>query len=166
MNYEQRYKKVNLFFDKYPTLLNIFYKLYKYLPLIIAEVYAVLVVYTFFFKNWECTIKVVLVPLVTFISVSVLRKVIDSKRPYVKYNITPLIKKDKQSESFPSRHTVSATIIAMSCLYINVWLGIVMLIASCIMAIMRVLAGVHFAKDVIAALIFGIVFGIIVFWIF
>ena len=41
-----------------------------------------------------------------------------------------------------------------------------MLIASCIMAIMRVLAGVHFAKDVIAALIFGIVFGIIGFWIF
>ena len=74
MNYEQRYKKVNLFFYKYPTLLNIFYKLYKYLPLIIAGVYAVLVVYTFFFKNWECTIKVVLVPLVTFISVSVLNR--------------------------------------------------------------------------------------------
>lgn len=165
MNYGQRYEKINIFFEKHPALLKAFYKLYKYLPLLIAGVYAVLIVYTFFFKEMECFIKVVGVPLVTFIAVSVLRKLIDSKRPYVKYNIKPLIIKDKQSESFPSRHTVSVTIIAMSCLYINMWLGIIMLIVSIVMAIMRVVAGVHFVKDVVGGLIFGVAFGVIGFWI-
>ena len=53
----------------------------------------------------------------------------------------------------------------MSCLYINTGLGIVMLVISVLMAAMRVIAGVHFAKDVIAALIIAIVCGIVGFFI-
>lgn len=56
--------------------------------------------------------KLILTPLTSFIVVSFFRKCIDAKRPYVKYNITPLVKKEKKGESMPSRHVFSITIIA------------------------------------------------------
>lgn len=163
-NYKYRYDKVNIFFKKHPVMLKIFFFLYKCMPPMIATVYILLLIYSFLFRNIIVFIRVTGVPLVTFITVSILRKIVNSSRPYVLYDITPLIKKDKVGESFPSRHTVSVTIIAMSCLYINIWLGVIMLIISVLMAGMRVIAGVHFLKDVIVALAFGIICGIIGFW--
>lgn len=164
-DYKYRYDKVGVFFNNHPTLLKMFYFLYKCLPMVIALIYFILLVYTLLFIGFMAFIRISAVPAVTFISVSVIRKIINSSRPYVLYDISPLIKKDKQGESFPSRHTVSAAIIAMSCLYINTGLGIIMLVISVIMAAMRVIAGVHFVKDVIAALIIAIVCGIVGFFI-
>lgn len=164
-DYKYRYDKVGIFFKKHPVVLKIFFFLYKCLPPAIALIYLFLLIYSFLFMDFLVFIRISAVPAVTFICVTILRKVINSSRPYTLYDIKPLIKKDKQGESFPSRHTVSVTIIAMSCLYINTGLGIVMLVISVLMAAMRVIAGVHFAKDVIAALIIAIVCGIVVFFI-
>lgn len=104
--------------------------------------------------------RIILVPLTGFVAVSLIRKLFNIKRPYVRYNIEPLINKEKKGESFPSRHTFSIGIIAMVCMYTNVWLGIAMLLLSVILALSRVLAGVHYIKDVVAALVLAVIWGV------
>lgn len=61
-----------------------------------------------------------------------------------------LLRKIKKGESMPSRHVFSITIIAMCWLYIYQPIGIVLLILTIILAAVRVIAGVHFIRDVIA----------------
>ena len=111
------------------------------------------------------TSKLILTPLTSFILVSVIRKCIDAKRPYEKYNIKPLFIKETKGESMPSRHVFSITIIAMCWLYVSVPVGIIMLMLVAIMAASRVLAGVHFVRDVVAGFAVGIICGIAGLWI-
>ena len=111
------------------------------------------------------TSKLILTPFTSFILVSVIRKCIDAKRPYEKYNIKPLFVKDTKGDSMPSRHVFSITIIAMCWLYVSVPVGIIMLMLVAIMAASRVLAGVHFVRDVVAGFAVGIICGIAGLWI-
>ena len=108
--------------------------------------------------------KLILTPFTSFILVSVIRKCIDAKRPYEKYNIKPLFVKNTKGESMPSRHVFSITIIAMCWLYVSVPVGVIMLILVVIMAASRVLAGVHFIRDVVAGFAVGIICGIAGLW--
>ena len=73
------------------------------------------------------------------------------------------INKDKTGESFPSRHTLSAFLITMTGFYVYFPVGIVLAVMSLIIAITRVVSGVHFTKDVIAGAVIGILSGIIYF---
>ena len=59
----------------------------------------------------------------------------------------------------PSRHTVSAVVIAMTFLYVNVPLGIIALIAAFLIILSRLQAGAHFLRDVIVGLMIGMCAG-------
>ena len=76
------------------------------------------------------------------------------ERPYEIYNYEPLLS-HKSGQSFPSRHTLSAVIIALVCYDIHMILGIVMLVLACIIALSRIIAGLHHISDVIVAIIFA-----------
>ena len=75
----------------------------------------------------------------------------------------PLIKKDSLGKSFPSRHVFSATTIAMFTLLLNPWLGGTMLFLAAILAILRVLGGVHYPSDVLAGYVIGILVGLLLY---
>ena len=77
--------------------------------------------------------------------------------------IQPLIKKDSLGKSFPSRHVFSATTIAMFTLLLNPWLGGTMLFLAAILAILRVLGGVHYPSDVLAGYVIGILVGLLLY---
>lgn len=143
---------------------HIFIILYRLLPCIVFAVYGLMIIYLFVNKDMRLC-KVIEVPLVVFLGVSVIRKYLDAPRPYEVTGMPPLIKKDKKGQSFPSRHVVSAVIISMAGLYLNVWLGIILLIISFLIAIVRVTAGVHFVRDVAAGFVISIITGIIGFFI-
>ena len=146
-------------------ILNI---LYKGLPTVTMVEYAVLVIFEIFQGKgkMEEIIRVIIVPLITFGICTAARKVVNEKRPYEAMNITPLIKKDKKGQSFPSRHVLSATIIAMASMYVNVRLGIIMMLISVAIAVIRPVAGVHYIRDVIGGLVIGIVCGVMGFYVF
>ena len=74
-----------------------------------------------------------------------------------------LIKKDSLGKSFPSRHVFSATTIAMFTLLLNPWLGGTMLFLAAILAILRVLGGVHYPSDVLAGYVIGILVGLLLY---
>ena len=88
---------------------------------------------------------------------SKLREKINAKRPYELYGFKPLIKKDTNGLSFPSRHVFSIFVIGGSIWVINKILGTIILIMGLFLAIIRVIMGVHFPKDVIAGAVIGCV---------
>ena len=98
--------------------------------------------------------------------ISVIRLAINAKRPYEVYDYTPAVNKNTLGKSFPSRHTVSAFIIAMGFLYINTTLGIIMLCLATAIGLTRILSGVHFVRDVIGGAAIGVIIGILGFFIF
>lgn len=101
----------------------------------------------------------VLSPAMGFALVSWLRKRINAARPYEKHAIEALIRKDTIGQSFPSKHVYSSFAIAMCWLSYSFTLGIVFLTLATLIALIRVVGGVHFPKDVIAGALIGITFG-------
>lgn len=104
-------------------------------------------------------VRVFLVPAVTFAVVTVFRKVCNAKRPYEIWDAPPLIPKDTKGNSFPSRHVFSIYIIAMAAGYVCVPLAIMLAVAGVFLAAARVIARVHFVKDVVAGAVVAIVLG-------
>lgn len=162
---EERYDKISSWFRENENRMKILNILYKGLPLVTMAEYAILVLFVIFQGKTEDIIRVIVVPLITFVICTVARKIVNEKRPYEAMDIIPLIKKDKKGQSFPSRHVLSATIIAMTSMYVNVLLGITMMLVSIAIAIVRPVAGVHYIRDVIGGLIIGIVCGLIGFYV-
>ena len=114
----------------------------------------------------EVFLRFMLIPLCTLITVTALRAIINAPRPYEKYDYTPAVPKNTKGKSFPSRHTVSAFIIAMAFLYIDVKLGVIMLAVASVIGVVRVLAGVHFIRDVVSGAAVGVLVGVLGFFIF
>ena len=162
---EKNYNKIYNWFNADEKRLKIFKTIYKILPYLVVLGYIAVIISELVTGEKEGILKVLLVPAVTFLLCTVMRKLINKKRPYEILNITPIIKKDKKGQSFPSRHMLSASVIAVSALYVNNIFGAIMLILSIIVGIVRPIAGVHFVKDVIAGFTMGIICGMIGFYI-
>ncbi|MDO5403234.1 MAG: phosphatase PAP2 family protein [Eubacteriales bacterium] len=158
------YNSIEKWFNSHTRALKLLLFLYNYMSWAIAAAYAFLIAYCISCKDIFSTVKVITVPLTAFIVVTVLRYCIDCKRPYTKYPLNPLVIKEKTGESMPSRHMLSITIIAMVWLYIYMPVGIVLWILSVIMGIVRVLAGVHFPRDIIVAALISVIFGYTGLW--
>lgn len=105
--------------------------------------------------------KVLIIPGITFVLLSLVRKYINASRPYEVFDIVPIINKDTKGSSFPSRHVFSAFIIAMTLYYVSMPIGVFLMLLGSILAIVRVVGGVHFPRDVIVGAIIGILSGII-----
>ena len=104
-------------------------------------------------------VKVTVVPAVFFVLLSVVRRGVNRPRPYETWNLNPLITKDTSGKSMPSRHVFSAAIIAMA--FLSVWkpMGIFFLIWSFLLAVVRVLGGVHYPSDVLCGFLIGVLAG-------
>lgn len=137
----------------------------KVVPIIIANIYIIVCVLVLM-VNPVLLVRIIGVPLCAFVLVTILRKVINKKRPYEVYDFHPIRydNKIKHGQSFPSRHCVSATVIAIACLAFVPWLGCVLLVLAVIVAISRVIAGLHFVIDVACGMLLGAIIGIIGFW--
>lgn len=135
--------------------------------LVMYLAYPVLLAYWMFQKD-EKFFRVLFVPAISFLLLSFIRKKINRKRPYEIFGMPPVIKKDTKGNSFPSRHVFSATIIAMTFLLMSPWqwIGSIFLVVSVLLAIVRVISGVHFISDVAAGMLFAIVTGILGYVIF
>lgn len=109
-------------------------------------------------------LRVLLTPAISFVIVSVFRNYINAPRPYEVSNDVPIIKKETKGKSFPSRHVFSVFVIATTLFYIFKPLGIILMLAGILLAILRVVGGVHFPRDVIAGAIIGILSGVLGFY--
>lgn len=108
-------------------------------------------------------LPLVLVPGISFVVLSMIRRGINEKRPYEDWPIEPLIPKNKKGSSMPSRHVFSAAVIAMCGLRVNAVIGVIGLVLTAIVAVIRVLGGVHYPKDVAVGYLVGVAAGMLLF---
>ena len=110
-------------------------------------------------------IRLVAFTLIPFLVVSLMRCFIDCKRPYEVFDIPellPLKEEGKAGRSFPSRHVFSAFLIGTTWFLYSPWIAATVLCLGVMIALERVLLGIHFIKDVITGATTGILSGIIV----
>lgn len=164
---QEQYQFLSEFFTATKSRSNTMKALHDVLPVIMMIFYPLQLLRLFLDYGFssEIFLKFTLVPLFVLIAVTVLRKIIDAKRPYEVYDYTPVISKQTKGKSFPSRHTASAFIIAMAFMYIDTKLGVIMLILASVIGATRVLCGVHFVRDVIGGALISIITGILCFFV-
>ncbi len=108
--------------------------------------------------------RAILVPAVVFLFGTLLRAKLDRPRPYEQPGFTPLVEKETSGHSFPSRHALSAAVLAADWLYFYPPVGVGMLLIALAICVLRVLAGVHFIRDVVAGAVLGFVLGYAGMW--
>lgn len=123
----------------------------KYIPYVTAIGYLFTIIYLLVSKDSRIIFSIIR-PIGVFLVVTIFRKLINRPRPYDSLAIQPLFK-HKKGESFPSRHTASAFIIALVCFSINPITGTFLLFIALLVAITRIIAGVHYPSDVLAAIV-------------
>lgn len=168
--YEQRYAALSAPFRTHPKRIRLLTHADKVLTTSFYILYPLLIILLFAEGAQKGSplpfnsqlIPYLVVPACGFAVVSVMRKAINAPRPYEASNIDSLIKKDTQGESFPSKHVFSSFTIAVCWLQYFAPLGVVMLLLACLIAVVRVVGGVHYPKDVIAGAAIGILCGSII----
>lgn len=106
-------------------------------------------------------LQAVAVPAVSFVVVTVFRKIVNEPRPYEKYDLPPVIDKDTRGKSFPSRHVFSVFVIAVTVFVRNPVAGCILAVIGVMIAVIRVIGGVHTVWDVAAGAAVGILSGVI-----
>ena len=163
-NYQEWYRNISSRLTSHPTLLFLLRSFNRLMTVAMPLVYLTLLVTTYLQLGLGKQVVVyLLVPATGFVILSLFRKKINHPRPYETWDICPLLEKDSSGQSMPSRHVFSATIISMA--YFHAWtlIGMILLICSGVLALVRVLCGVHYPKDVLVGYVCGLLWGFLFF---
>ena len=101
----------------------------------------------------------IIVPAAAFLVGTLVRRVIDRPPPYTALGCA--LFEDKPGQSMPSRHCFSAAAIAGAAWFVLRPLGIVLAVLGVLIAVCRVVTGVHYISDVLAGLAFGAAFAVL-----
>ena len=163
--YRKWYERTVRFFKENKTANTLLFIAYKVLPYLLFIAYPLLLLIEFFKMGFGIEwLKLVLIPLGTLILATVLRKIINAERPYEKYETESVFGKKTEGNSMPSRHTVSAVVIAMAFMYVDPIHGIIVMAVSFLIVMSRVLSGAHYLRDVLVGIIIGLAAGQL-FWV-
>lgn len=162
--YQEWYDHMAANIKNKPFLLSLLRSFNRFMTVVMPMIYLTLLATTYLQQGLGKQVLIyVFVPASGFVILSFLRKKINSPRPYEEWDIKPLLDRDSPGQSMPSRHVFSATIISMACLHASLPIGLVCLIFSALLGLVRVLGGVHYPKDVVVGYICGLVWGVIFF---
>ena len=163
-NYQEWYDHIATSIENKPFLLRLLRFFNRFMTVVMPIVYLALLATTYFQEGLgKQVLNYVFVPATGFVILSLLRKKINAPRPYEEWAIKPLLDRDSPGQSMPSRHVFSATIISMACLHASLSVGVILLVFSAFLGLVRVLGGVHYPKDVVVGYICGLVWGVIFF---
>ena len=163
-NYQEWYDHIAGNIENRPFLLSLLRTFNRFMTVVMPIVYLTLLTTIYFREGFGKQVGIYLfIPASGFVILSLLRKKINAPRPYEVWEIIPLLDRDSPGQSMPSRHVFSATIISMACLHASLSVGVILLVLSAFLGLVRVSGGVHYLKDVVVGYIFGLVCGVIFF---
>ena len=163
-NYQEWYDYVAGNLENKPFLLSLLRAFNRFMTVVMPIVYLTLLATIYFREGFGKQVLIyVFIPASGFVILSLLRKKINAPRPYEEWDIKPLLDRDSPGQSMPSRHVFSASIISMACFHASLSLGIILLVLSAFLSLVRVLGGVHYPKDVVVAYICALAWGMIFF---
>lgn len=134
----------------------------KILPQLVMLLYFIFLFLLIQTKN-SFLVQSIVVPFITLVIITIIRKMVNRKRPFEVFPIVSAISHNK-GNSFPSRHTASAFIIAVTILHYHLLWGIFFLVIAFIIGISRVMLGLHFPLDVLAGAVISLIIGYFVFF--
>ena len=108
--------------------------------------------------------RAVFVPAFVFLGGTLLRARLNFPRPYEQPGFTPLVPKETHGKSFPSRHALSAAVLAAVWCYFYPAAGACMVVVALLICALRVLAGAHYVRDVAAGALLGFALGAAGMW--
>lgn len=163
-NYQEWYDHIAGNIENKPFLLSLLRTFNRFMTIVMPMIYLTLLAITYLQQGLGKQVGIYLfIPASGFVILSFLRKKINAPRPYEVWEIVPLLDRDSPGQSMPSRHVFSATIISMACLHASLSVGVILLVFSALLGLVRVLGRVHFPKDVVIGYICGLVWGVIFF---
>ena len=163
-NYQEWYDHIAGKIKNKPIFLRLLRAFNRFMTVVMPMIYLTLLATTYLQQGLgKQVLMYVFVPASGFVILSLLRKKLNAPRPYEVWEIVPLLDRDSPGQSMPSRHVFSATIISMACLHASLSVGVILLILSVFLGLVRVLGGVHYPKDVVVGYICGLVWGVIFF---
>lgn len=163
-NYQEWYDHFASNIGNKPFLLRLLRIFNRFMTVVMPIVYLILLTTTYLQEGLGKQVGIYLfIPASGFVILSLLRKKINAPRPYEVWEIVPLLDRDSPGQSMPSRHVFSATIISMACLHASLSLGVILLVFSALLGLVRVLGGVHYPKDVVVGYICGLAWGVLFF---
>ena len=163
-NYQEWYDQIAGNIENKRFLLSLLRAFNRFMTVIMPMIYLTLLATTYLQEGLGKQVLIyVFIPASGFVILSFLRKKINAPRPYEEWTIKPLLDRDSPGQSMPSRHVFSATIISMACLHASLSVGVILLVLSALLGLVRVLGGVHFPKDVLVGYICALVWGVIFF---
>ncbi|MEE0346489.1 MAG: phosphatase PAP2 family protein [Adlercreutzia sp.] len=153
-HYEQRYEQWAAPLRGRPGVVRALNIVNHGIVVVFYAAYALLLGWACVSDPWKLA-PLVGVTAVGFAAVSFFRRRFNAPRPYECCAIAPLIARDGAGKSFPSRHAFSAFAIAASWFAASAPVAVVLLVAAVVLAICRVLGGVHFPRDVVVGALIG-----------
>lgn len=163
-NYQEWYDHIAGNIENKSIFLRLLRVFNRLMTVVMPIVYLTLLTTIYFREGFGKQVGIYLfIPASGFVILSFLRKKINAPRPYEEWDIKPLLDRDSPGQSMPSRHVFSATIISMACLHASLSVGIILLVLSALLGLVRVSGGVHYPKDVVVGYICGLVWGVIFF---
>ena len=163
-NYQEWYGHIVGKIKNKPFLLSLLRAFNRFMTVVMPMIYLTMLATTYLQQGLGKQVLIyVFVPASGFVILSLLRKKINAPRPYEVWKIVPLLDRDSPGQSMPSRHVFSATIISMACLHASLSVGLILLVLSALLGLVRVSGGVHYPKDVVVGYICGLVWGVLFF---
>lgn len=160
---KEQYRNITEGLRKNPKKTRVVKIINKILTAIVFVSYPVYLFYLFLQRDaWLA--EAIIVPLDSFIIVSLVRYLINARRPYEKFELPPVIEKTTKGKSFPSRHVFSVFIIAMTLFYSFPVVGVLLMVIGIMLGLIRVVGGVHEPRDVVAGALAGIFCGVVGFY--
>lgn len=153
-HYEQRYEQWAAPLRGRPGVVRALNIVNRGIVIVFYVAYALLLGWACVSDPWRL-VPLVGVTAVGFVAVSFFRRRFNAPRPYECCSIAPLIARDGAGKSFPSRHAFSAFAIAASWFAASAPIAVVLLVAAVVLAVCRVLGGVHFPRDVVVGALIG-----------
>ena len=163
-NYQEWYDHIAGKIENRPIFLSLLRTFNRFMVVVMPIVYLTLLTTIYFREGFgKQVLMYVFIPASGFVILSFLRKKINAPRPYEVWEIVPLLDRDSPGQSMPSRHVFSATIISMACFHASLSVGVILLVLSAFLGLVRVLGGVHYPKDVVVGYMCALVWGVIFF---
>ena len=163
-NYQEWYGHMAANIKNKPFLLSLLRTFNRFMTVVMPIVYLTMLATTYLQQGLGKQVLIyVFIPASGFVILSFLRKKINAPRPYEEWDIKPLLDRDSPGQSMPSRHVFSASIISMACLHASLSVGLILLILSAILGLVRILGGVHYPKDVVVGYMCALVWGVLFF---
>ena len=173
----EQYKPIYHWFSAHPAVKRLVVFLDRWLPLVPFVCYPVLLcllnirLSRLFLTQKQAALdfmvliaRTVFVPGLVFWGGTLLRSRLHFPRPYEQPGFTPLVAKESRGHPMPSRHALSAAVLAAVWLYFYPAAGCVMVGVALLICCLRVLTGVHHVRDVVCGFALGFALGAAGMW--